>query len=527
MSESLSYAVRLDSSGFASGLRYAQKSLSAFRIGLANALVSKGFSLLQQAASRFASTLRSSLDLGSELTHLSAETGATVSQLLVLRQTFQDCGVPAGSLSTSLVMMQKALSGISETGQRTEGVFAALGLDIGELRKMSPSDAFQAIGSAIGSLGSAADRTAASVAIFGRSGAALNRVFSNPDAIRQARDSLGSMPSIMALNASRAEAWQTSMGRLQTQIQGGVMGALSAIAPVLEDISGKVASIDFGEIGLNIGAYLKQIWEGGLTGLFNQLAARCNIIGVAVWEAVKMAFAPLFEAGTWKSLGLLVGGALLEAAGMLSKAFTACIALLTAGIEKAIDYLKEGLNYIPGLNLETSGKTFGQHYDDAMKAGSWTYQPALDMASDLMDRGMAGVADAWPGAFDGWGDAVMDSAGAQYLEALAQEREAWKELQLQQGKLAEKTQETAQVFSSGLENGLNKNNAAVQPMAKPVVDQWAKIGAFAGNGANKALEEVSKRHLGVSQKHLTLAEKTNARIQQLVTQVSKLEAATT
>ena len=154
MPEAISYAVRLDTSRFSAGLRGAQASLSAFRIALANALVSKGFSLLQQAATRFAATFRSSLDLGSELTHLSAETGATVSNLLVLRQAFQDCGVPAGSLSTSLAMMGKALSGVSETGQRTDGVFAALELDIDKLRTMSPADAFETIGKAIGGLGS-------------------------------------------------------------------------------------------------------------------------------------------------------------------------------------------------------------------------------------------------------------------------------------------------------------------------------------------------------------------------------------
>lgn len=61
---------------------------------------------------------------------------------------------------------------------------------------------------------------------------------------------------------------------------------------------------------------------------------------------------------------------------------------------------------------------------------------------------------------------------------------------------------------------------------KPAVDAWTKIGAFVGN-ANNAGTEVAKRHLQVAQKHLSLAEKTNQRLQQLVTQISKLEGATT
>ena len=485
--QALTYAVRLDSSGFQRGLRSATQSLSAFRIGLANALVAKGFSLLQGAVQRFSSAFRSSLDLGSELTHLSAETGAAVSDLLVLRQAFQDCGVPASALSTSVAYMNRALSGVSETGQRTEGVFAALGLDIDSLRKMSPADAFESIGRAIGSLGSAADRSAAAVAIFGRSGAALNRVFSNPNAIRQARDALGSMPAIMSLNASTAEAWQTSMGRFQTQIQGGVMGALTGLLPVLDEISDKVASIDFTEIGLNIGAYLKPLWEGGLTGLFDELVARCNVLGVAVWEAVKMGFAPLFDGSTWKSLGLLVGGALLEAAGMLSKAFTAIVAVLTAGIENAVEFLLQGISHIPGLGdlAPAEDKSFGQHYDAAMQSLSWTYQPALDMASDLMKSGMEGVADAWSGAFDGWGEAVQNSSGAQYLEAMKQEREAWKNLFLQRGKVAEQEAKAASTpTGNGLGDGGGGNTKkAAAATSLPSSDQWARIGAFAGTGA--------------------------------------------
>lgn len=62
---------------------------------------------------------------------------------------------------------------------------------------------------------------------------------------------------------------------------------------------------------------------------------------------------------------------------------------------------------------------------------------------------------------------------------------------------------------------------------KPAVDAWTKIGAFVGNGGNNAGVEVAKRHLQVSQKHLSLAEKSNARLQQLVTQISKLKETTT
>lgn len=506
--QNLSFAIRLDSSGFQSGIRGAMRSLSAFRIGLANALVSKGFSLLQQAANRFAATFRSSLDLGSELTHLSAETGATVSNLLVLRQAFQDCGVPASALSTAIAMMSKALSGVSETGQRTEGVFASLGLDLDKLRTMAPADAFEAIGRAIGSLGSAADRSAAAVAIFGRSGSSLNRVFANPEAIKQARDALGSMPAIMTTLSGTAESWQTSLGRIQTQIQGAVMGSMSSLLPVLDEIGKKMTSLDLTKLGVKIGAYLKQLWEDGLIGLFNQLAARCNIIGVAVWEALKAAFGPLSSGDTWKAIGKLAGGTFIEAGAVLLKGIAAAVAVLIAGTEFAIDNIKKGLNYIPHVNLETSGKSFGEHFDNAMQGASWLYQPGIDMGGRLMGEGIRGVADAWSGSFDGWGEAVANSAGAKFLEAWNQQVEAAMEGTLQQAEYAEKDAEKESAESSGSTPARKKRSKAARAASSasaPSADQWARIGAFAGNGAQAETLNIQRGSLTALKSIQTLA----------------------
>ena len=528
--QTLSYAIRLDTSGFSSGLSQAAKSLSAFRIGLANALVSKGFSLLQQAANRFAAAFRSSLDLGSELTHLSSETGVSVSNLLVLRQAFEDCGAPAGTLSTAIAMMNKALSGISETGQRTEKVFASLGLDLGQLRQMAPADAFSAIAGAVGSLQSPAERTAAAIAIFGRSGASLNRVFANPDAIKQARDALGSMPSIMTTLSGTAESWQTSLGRVQTQIQGAVMGSMSSLLPVLDEIGKKMSSLDLTKLGVKIGAYLKQLWEDGLMGLFNQLAARCNIIGVAVWEALKMAFAPLSSGSTWKAIGLLASGAFIEAGAVLLKGVAAANAVLQAGVMKAIDLIKEGLNYLPFADFDTSGaKSFGEHYNDSMQRSSRFYQPGLDMGADLWDRGIKGAADAWKGAFDDWGDKVMNSAGAQYLDAFNQQVQAAVEGTLQQAAYAEK--DAAKAFQPSGEpreigyDGNDGNNGnslgkAGRAAGQPAADQWARIGAFAGNGTQAET-------LNIQRSSLTALKALQSYTQKIADRMNRAAAATT
>jgi hypothetical protein len=483
--QNLSFSIRLDSSGFQSGISSATRSLTAFRIALANALVSKGFSLLQRAAGQFASAFSSSLNLGSELTHLSAETGAAVSDLVVLRQAFQDCGVPAGTLSSALAMMNKSLSGVSETGQRTDRTFASLGLDIGKLRQMSPADAFEAIGRAIGSLGSSADRSAAAVALFGRSGSSLNRLFANPEAIKQARDAIGSMPSIMGSLSGSAESVQTAFGRIKTNIDGGIMGALTGILPVLDEIAEKVASIDFSKIGLKVGLYIKQLWEGGFSGLSEKLA----VIGKAIWvtlrEAVTWSFKPIFMADTWKALGLILSGVFIEAGGQLLKLASAFASLIGAGVLTAVDALRNELAKIPMFSglAPAENKTFKQRYNEAMRQNSTLYQPGIDMGKDLMAEGISINARIRNENLLGFANAVMDSPEMQNLLDMFKTMNDNVESAFQ-GIQGESTTSGNTNSGSTFEKAAGKKASGTTSAASgPDADRWARIGAFAGNGA--------------------------------------------
>lgn len=199
------------------------------------------------------------ISLGSALGGLAAETGESTGTLLVLQQAFRDANLDAGILSQTLNLMRRSLGGINEMGQRTEDTFAALGLDAIELRAQNAVEQFTAIGKAIAKLTTQADRTSAAMNIFGRSGAGMLRIFSDPMAFESARKSLGSLPDLMDRIAPKMFAMSTAWGRLKTSFIGFYAGTITPLLDKLTEIVQQMNEIDFTRKGLEFGARILAI----------------------------------------------------------------------------------------------------------------------------------------------------------------------------------------------------------------------------------------------------------------------------
>ncbi len=66
--------------------------------------------------------------------------------------------------------------------------FGKLGLKLSDLKRLSPIDAMQRVGDAIGNLKSPTDRTKAAMDLFGKSGAKLLQVFNDKEGSRIRRE---------------------------------------------------------------------------------------------------------------------------------------------------------------------------------------------------------------------------------------------------------------------------------------------------------------------------------------------------
>jgi len=131
---------------------------------------------------------------------LSNRTGETVGNFHSLRNAFQIVGVHAGNVSPILFQIQKALGGISETGEPTDAAFRRLGLDIETLKKLDAPD-LSTLAVALGKVDRA---TASNVAskIAGRGGAG--------DLLQIARDSHDFAAAFNRLDDTLIELKQTS-----------------------------------------------------------------------------------------------------------------------------------------------------------------------------------------------------------------------------------------------------------------------------------------------------------------------------
>ncbi|MCX6928199.1 MAG: hypothetical protein NT154_34065, partial [Verrucomicrobia bacterium] len=139
-----------------------------------------------EAMHKMMEKLFQSIEHGHELEHLSKRTGDSVSNLYRLQEAMRATGGSIESLPTMLFQMQKALGGISETGESTADVFHKLGLNIQELKHANPTEAFNQILQRLGSL-SPDSMAKASSMIFGRMGAGTaNQMARSPDEFKEA-----------------------------------------------------------------------------------------------------------------------------------------------------------------------------------------------------------------------------------------------------------------------------------------------------------------------------------------------------
>lgn len=147
------------------GLRRAQAKLRAFGTfvgGLGAAIAAGGTAIATPLAMMTASAAAS----GDELSKMADRTGASVEALSELKHAAEQSDVSFEQLGGGIKIMQKNLA----AGDKA---FAALGLNVESLLALEPDKQFEVIAERISSIQNPAERTAAAMAIFGKSGADL------------------------------------------------------------------------------------------------------------------------------------------------------------------------------------------------------------------------------------------------------------------------------------------------------------------------------------------------------------------
>ena len=386
----LAATMTLNSGGFMNPLNAARSGMEAFRGAAAKvtgalSLIGLSFAAFKSAQG-FTDALKGVFESGKELRTLSMITGQSITDLITLRRVFKEAGISADSLPHNLILLQKSLGGINEEGEPTAYVFRQLGLSIDNLKKLSAPEQLEQIGAAISKLPTQSERAATAMKIFGRGGAEMLAVLSDPKAIESAKTSLGSYAALMERDSALFTKITNSLEILSTKVKGFFVGFADKVAPGLDSLLDKIKGINLTGLGQQIGSLFAVVSEAFKGGSFTEIISLSlevagmkfvnllsgGIIGIgrAIGTTLGTVMAgivndvPTFLA----ALNLGLRGAVQGMGALMLSVLEKPIAAIQAGMEYAAQSMIETLSKIPGI-----GKLFGiqgfhaQSFDEIME----------------------------------------------------------------------------------------------------------------------------------------------------------------
>lgn len=429
-------SITASTGGLTAGLSRAGKSLSGFASTVGSALNPlrmlgsvagstfgqlSMFAMARSAVNTFTSMTSAAAENIDVQSKLSRRLGTTYGELAGLKMAGDLAGVGIEQIGTAMtksdVAMQKAMAGSKQARQ----AFANLGLDAGQLQGMSGADRFEAIASAIANIQSPAERAAAAVALFGRSGATLLPLFEGgAESIRKSRQEAEQFGlTLTNAQAQNVENMNDSFTRVYASIQGIVQQVVSHLAPAITGIATKftdfVGSIGGANIGQAIGEALLDAAEY-LAGVGDYLIANMG-------PSVQKVFAYVTQiGGQWNSVFQL-GSRVASFFASVGRTLEAAFGLLILGITGPIEGLLFAIKKIgDAAFLDTSGidatvqqmtafnKQVVKDIDKNFAAAAENFKAAF--ADDVAPAAGAAIATPLTDAVKGFRDAARSAASS-------------------------------------------------------------------------------------------------------------------
>jgi hypothetical protein len=266
--------------------------------------------IVTSLVSIFAAFGRSSRELD-EAGKTARRLGMSMTTFQNLGQVAEEAGVSMGQMSALLTFMSRNLGNLANGSASAQKAFGALGLTLADLQGLSPERQFELISQRIMALPTAAERTAAAMAIFGRQGAAAMGLIS--DVASGAYSDIAKLREQLGLNLTDSqvkgiEMMNDAIGRTSMVFQGFINQFLAGLAPAITTVANLFVKF-FSEN--TSGFSIAQTMAQGLTHYIRLLAGHVvrltgafqvlsSFVGVFVTGALKA-----FEGVTWALQNML------------------------------------------------------------------------------------------------------------------------------------------------------------------------------------------------------------------------------
>jgi len=390
--------------------------------GVAGAAVKAGMMAVEAATASARAVVdgfRQAIDLGGALNDLSSRTGETAGNLLVLQRAFENSGVGADKVGSSINKMQKFIAEAAAGGEEQKSTLDALGISMSDLAGKTPTEQMQVFAQKIGAISDDTERTRAAVALFGKAGGELLPVLRNfSGEIDGAKGQLGSLPRIMTESKKAFDDFGATLAGLKKKPMEFAAGFLQSALPALNAFTSSLTGIDAAGWGQVL---MKQVMAvtDFLVSAFKAPMPAIQAIGIALLAGVKQA-------------GNNYLNSLIDAGNFLRAFFSSELPKLIAGqigialIKTVIDFSKffvdninsvvKGFEQFFGKAIENVITFFSNSFNSVVNAFAADFKNAMSdpigFVTGKFNSALAFVSEnggmAFKTAFDAAGGSVLD-----------------------------------------------------------------------------------------------------------------------
>jgi hypothetical protein len=278
-----------------SGMRGSLGTLKTIAIGQVFAQVGSAAISAGRSFFAFGQSTAEAIDSQSKLAR---RLGLTYGQMAGLKLAAVGAGLSVESVASAATRADLAFIDASSGTQVAIDKFTDLKLSMADMQKMSPEQRFAAIAEAISKLPTAAERSAAAVNMFGKSGAELMPLFEQGAAgIRKATDEAQKFGlTLNNAQGSGVEKMMSSFGSAFSAIQGLATQVVSNLAEPISRIIDDFTNFVAASGGVDIGASISNAMLDGAIFVVEMFGVAANIFSQNVVDPLGSASAALMAA---------------------------------------------------------------------------------------------------------------------------------------------------------------------------------------------------------------------------------------
>jgi hypothetical protein len=320
------------------------------------------------------------------------------------------------TIATAATKADVAFISASNGSQEAIDKFTSLGLSMVDLQKMSPEQRFSAIADAIAKLPTAAERSAAAIRLFGKSGAELLPIFEEgAGALQKAREQAEAFGlALSGAQGKEVEKMNDAFTLAYAAIQGIVTQVIAYLSPAISGIVEEFTAFVAGAGGVSIG-------ESIATALIDSAIFVVEMFGIAANFIYANVVEPMGGAAGMLSAAFAVGATVANVFMGLGNIISAAFSFAAAQIEMTVGMLLSAIGaiaaWIPGMS-DTA--------DQFKAAGSSMLDSANQSLADSANSAIA-AGQNFSNAVTGGATASGEAVGNTVANAIAEKLRAAKQ----------------------------------------------------------------------------------------------------